>query len=95
MICVGTESKGDSCLQRRRSRRRTRLPRAFAFEGPFGTATAGAGAPMRTLQECMGHRDIETTQRYADYAPRTRAAELDRAVGGHGQHPLRRLGARP
>lgn len=31
---------------------------------------------MRTLQEWMGHRDVETTQRYADYAPRTRDAEL-------------------
>jgi hypothetical protein len=24
---------------------------------------------MRLLQEWMGHRDIATTQRYADYAP--------------------------
>ena len=31
---------------------------------------------MRTLQEWMGHRDIETTQRYADYAPSTREAEM-------------------
>jgi site-specific recombinase XerD len=30
---------------------------------------AAVGVPMRTLQEWMGHRDIETTQRYADYAP--------------------------
>ena len=37
---------------------------------------AAAGVAMRTLQEWMGHRDIETTQRYADYAPRTRDAEL-------------------
>jgi integrase len=42
----------------------------------FGTAMAAAGVPMRTLQEWMGHRDIETTQRYADYAPRSRDAEL-------------------
>lgn len=35
----------------------------------FGTAMAAAGVPMRTLQEWMGHRDIATTQRYADYAP--------------------------
>jgi integrase len=42
----------------------------------FGTAMAAAGVPMRTLQEWMGHRDIQTTQRYADYAPRTRDAEL-------------------
>jgi integrase len=30
---------------------------------------AAAGVPMRTLQEWMGHKDIATTQRYADYAP--------------------------
>lgn len=35
----------------------------------FGTRMAGAGVPLRTLQEWMGHRDITTTQRYADYAP--------------------------
>lgn len=35
----------------------------------FGTRCAAAGVPMRMLQEWMGHRDIETTQRYADYAP--------------------------
>ncbi len=34
---------------------------------------------MRTLQEWMGHRDLATTQRYADYAdyaPSGRDAEL-------------------
>jgi len=36
----------------------------------FGTRMAARGIPMRTLQEWMGHRDIATTQRYADYAPR-------------------------
>ncbi len=30
---------------------------------------AAAWVSMRTLQEWMGHRDLETTQRYADYAP--------------------------
>jgi integrase len=35
----------------------------------FGTRMAAAGVPMRTLQEWMGHRNIDTTQRYADYAP--------------------------
>jgi integrase len=39
-------------------------------------------APMRTLQERMGHRNIATTQRYADYAPRTREAELIAAAFG-------------
>ncbi len=37
---------------------------------------AGAGVLIRTLQEWMGQRDIETTQRYADYAPGMRDAEL-------------------
>ena len=37
---------------------------------------AAGGVPMRTLQEWMGHRDIATTQRYADYAPGTHEAEL-------------------
>jgi len=36
----------------------------------FGTQMAARGVPMRTLQEWMGHKDIATTQRYADYAPR-------------------------
>jgi hypothetical protein len=31
---------------------------------------------MRTLQEWMGHRDLSTTQRYADYAPSSREAEM-------------------
>ncbi len=30
---------------------------------------AASGVSMRTLQEYMGHRDIRTTQIYADYAP--------------------------
>ena len=42
----------------------------------FGTRMAAAGVSMRTLQEWMGHRDIATTQRYADYAPSAREAEL-------------------
>lgn len=49
----------------------------------FGTAMAVAGVPMRTLQEWMGHRDIATTQRYADYAPNEREVEMvDRAFRG-------------
>jgi integrase len=51
----------------------------------FGTAMAAAGVPMRTLQEWMGHRDIQTTQRYADYAPRARDAELVAAAFSRGK----------
>jgi integrase len=48
----------------------------------FGTRMAAAGVPMRTLQEWMGHRDIETTQRYADYAPSTHEAAMVEAAFG-------------
>jgi integrase len=51
----------------------------------FGTAMAAAGMPMRTLQELMGHRDLATTQRYADYAPsHQEAAFVDAAFGSQG-----------
>ena len=30
---------------------------------------AAAGAPLRTLQGWMGHRDYKTTEVYADFAP--------------------------
>lgn len=42
----------------------------------FGTRMAAVGMPMRTLQEKMGHRDIRTTERYADYAPNPQEAAL-------------------
>jgi integrase len=48
----------------------------------FGTRMAAAGVPMGTLHEWMGHRDIETTQRYDDYAPSAREAELVAAAFG-------------
>jgi integrase len=49
----------------------------------FGTLMASTGVPMRTLQEWMGHRDIQTTMVYADYAPDDRRERdlIDRAFG--------------
>jgi integrase len=35
----------------------------------YGTLMAAAGAPLRTLQGWMGHRDFKTTEVYADFAP--------------------------
>ncbi|MHB8492216.1 MAG: tyrosine-type recombinase/integrase, partial [Solirubrobacteraceae bacterium] len=35
----------------------------------YGTRMAAAGTPMRTLQEWMGHRSIQTTEIYADFLP--------------------------
>jgi integrase len=48
----------------------------------FATAMAGAGVPMRTLQEWMGHRDLQTTMRYADYAPSAHEAAYIAAAFG-------------
>lgn len=57
----------------------------------FGTRMAAAGVPMRTLQEWMGHRDISTTERYADYAPSQHESELiERAWAPNaGRGPVR------
>ena len=44
-------------------------PRFHDLRHTFGTQMAKAAVPMRTLQEWMGHRDIQTTQIYADYSP--------------------------
>jgi integrase len=35
----------------------------------FGTQMAAAGAPLRAIQEWMGHGDAKTTEIYAHYAP--------------------------
>ena len=35
----------------------------------FGTRMAAAGAPLRSIQEWLGHSDYRTTSIYADYAP--------------------------
>ena len=53
----------------------------------YGTALAARGVPMRTLQEWMGHRDIQTTQRYADYAPN--AGERDVVEAHSREVPIR------
>ena len=50
----------------------------------FGTRMAGAGVPMRTLQEWMGHRDFKTTLIYADYAPAENEAEIVNAAFARG-----------
>ena len=43
---------------------------------------AAAGVAIRTLKEWMGHRDIQTTMRYADYTPSAHEAELIAAAFG-------------
>jgi hypothetical protein len=41
---------------------------------------------MRTLQEWMGHRDLATTQIYADYAPSAHEAEMVAAAFARGSN---------
>ena len=49
----------------------------------YGTLMAGAGTPLRMLQEWMGHQDYKTTLIYADYAadPGQAVALTSRAFG--------------
>jgi hypothetical protein len=41
---------------------------------------------MRTIQEWMGHRDIKTTQIYADYAPDANEVDLINAAFAEGTY---------
>ena len=49
----------------------------------FGTQMAAAGAPIRAIQEWLGHADSRTTMIYADYAldPNQGAMYAERAFG--------------
>jgi integrase len=55
----------------------------------FGTQMAAAGAPLRAIQEWMGHADASTTQIYAHYAPDPTggAAFAQRAFGESASPP--------
>jgi site-specific recombinase XerD len=71
------------------------LDQGFGFHSlrhGYGTALAAQGVPMRTLQEWMGHKDIQTTQRYADYCPNPGerdVVETAFARGNNGGNNLR------
>jgi len=49
----------------------------------FSTGMAAAGAPLRALQEWMGHKNIDRTMIYAAYSPNPSqgAALAERAFG--------------
>jgi len=81
----GPLSKAANNRRYRRALRAARLDpthRIHDLRHTFGTRMAAVGTSMRTLQEWMGHRDIATTQRYADYAPSRQEAELIDAAFG-------------
>lgn len=50
----------------------------------FGTVTASAGVPLRTIQEWMGHESISTTEIYTSFMPPHQdAALVSRAFERH------------
>jgi integrase len=63
----------------------------------FGTQMAAAGAPLRAVQEWMGHSDHRTTLIYADYAldPHQGAHYAEQAFGSRGVRGSREGGHRP
>ncbi len=66
------------------------LDETFGFHSlrhSYGTALAAQGVPMRTLQEWMGHRDIQTTQRYADYCPNSGERTVVEAAFARSTNP--------
>lgn len=74
----GTPLDGSKVLKRFKQaleRAGVRDVRFHDLRHTFGTRMAGAGVPMRTLQEWMGHRDFATTLVYADYSPSTHEVE--------------------
>jgi len=86
----GPMRRGALMARYRRALKAAQLDPAHRFHDlrhTFGTAMAGAGVPMRTLQEWMGHADIGTTQRYADYAPNP--AEVDMAEAAFARGSVR------
>jgi len=49
---------------------------------------AAAGAPLRFIQEWMGHSNAQTTEIYADYAPDpTQGAKYAEVAFGFGSLP--------
>lgn len=71
-----------------KARKAAGVTRRVTFHGlrhTYGTQMAAAGTSMRTLQELMGHTNLNTTQIYADYAPSEHEVHLvDAAFGTPG-----------
>lgn len=97
--CSPTRTPAGHCGRRRSLRRFRAALRAAHLDEThrfhdlrhtFGTRMAAAGVAMRTLQEWMGHRDLATTQRYADYAPSAQEASLVAAAFARTPDPRER-----
>jgi integrase len=88
-VCGDVLRRGALMRRYRRALKAAKLEPTRRFHDlrhTFGTAMAAAGVPMRTLQEWMGHRDLQTTLIYADYVPNAgEAAMVDRAFASTPQ----------
>ena len=81
----GVQPKANITRRFRRALKAAGLDESHVFHDlrhTFGTRMAAAGVPLRTLQEWLGHRDLATTQIYADYSPSSREAEMVAAAFG-------------
>jgi integrase len=80
----GVLRRGALMRRYRRALKAAKLEEAHRFHGlrhTFGTAMAAAGVPMRTLQEWMGHRGLQTTLMDGDYVPNPgEVAMVDQSV---------------
>jgi integrase len=79
-ITGGPLDKAGVLRRFRKALKAAKLDEAHRFHDlrhTFGTQMAAMpGVTMRALQAWMGHRDLKTTERYADYAPKHDEAQL-------------------
>jgi integrase len=67
-----------------------RVVRFHDLRHTFATRLAARGVALRTIQEFLGHADLETTQVYAHYAPNAHEVQLvNDAFGGADALPPR------